>query len=83
MDYLKNLDEPVERKIRYRASSYVILGDTLFKKSVDGNLLTCLSKSNTVVTLAEVHKEICGTHQAKEKNEVSTTTIASILADDG
>ena len=45
----------------------VILGDTLFKKSIDGNLLVCLDESKVYVTLGEVHEGICRDHQVGEK----------------
>lgn len=67
IDYLRNPNELVEKKIRYRAMGYVILGDTLFKKSVDGNLLTCSDESKVYVALGEVHEGICGAYQAGEK----------------
>ena len=47
--------------------NYVILGDSLFKKSIDGNLLTCLSESEAYIALAEVHEGICMAHQTREK----------------
>ena len=67
VDYLRNPNNPVERKIRYQANSYVIMGDTLFKKSIDGNLLACLDESKAYIALGEVHEGICGAHQAGEK----------------
>ena len=67
VDYLRNPNNPVERKTRYRVNSYDIMGDTLFKKSVDGNLLACLGESKAYIALGEVHEGICGAHQAGEK----------------
>ena len=51
-----------------RALNYVILGDSLYKKVVDGNIiLTCLGESEAYIALAEVHEGICGAHQVGEK----------------
>ena len=54
-------------KINYHAISYIIVGDTLFKKSVNGNLLTCLGKDDAYLALAKIHEGICGAHQAGQK----------------
>ena len=82
VDYLRNPNNPVERKTRYRATSYVILGDTLFKKFVDGNLLNCLDKSEAYVALGEVHKGTYGAYQAGE-NEVRVVAAEVVLAKNG
>ena len=50
VDYLRNPNESIKRKIRYRATGYAILGNTLVKKFVDDNLLTCLDESEAYVT---------------------------------
>ena len=55
------------KKTKNKALNYVILGDSLFRKSIDGNLLTCLSESEAYIALAEVHEGICGAHHAGEK----------------
>ena len=67
VDYLRNPNEPVERKTRYRVESYVILGDTLFKKFANGNILTYLDESEAYVALGEVHKGIYEAHRVGEK----------------
>ncbi|XP_072060300.1 uncharacterized protein [Arachis hypogaea] len=38
VEYLKNPSLSVDRKLKYRAQSYVLISNVLFKKSVDGNL---------------------------------------------
>ncbi|KAL1353230.1 hypothetical protein AAHE18_06G223400 [Arachis hypogaea] len=42
--YLKNSSLSVDRKLKYKAQSYVLISNVLFKKSVDGNLLICLGE---------------------------------------
>ncbi|KAL1318352.1 hypothetical protein AAHE18_15G200100 [Arachis hypogaea] len=67
VEYLKNPNLSVDKKLKYRAQSYVLISNVLFKKSVDGNLLTCLGEKEAYLALAEVHEGICGTHQSGEK----------------
>ncbi|XP_016199869.1 uncharacterized protein LOC107640881 [Arachis ipaensis] len=67
VEYLKNPSLSVDRKLKYRAQSYVLISNVLFKKSVDGNLLTCLGEKEAYLALAEVHEGICGAHQSGEK----------------
>ncbi|KAL1333382.1 hypothetical protein AAHE18_11G096500 [Arachis hypogaea] len=67
VEYLKNPSLSVDRKLKYRAQSYVLISNVLFKKSVDGNLLTCLGKKEAYLALAKVYEGICGTHQSGKK----------------
>ncbi|XP_057740479.1 uncharacterized protein LOC130957646 [Arachis stenosperma] len=67
VEYLENPSLSVDRKLKYRAQSYVLMNNVLFKKSVDGTLLTCLGEKEVYLALAEVHKGICGAHQSGEK----------------
>ncbi|XP_016199503.1 uncharacterized protein LOC107640499 [Arachis ipaensis] len=67
VEYLKNPSLSVDRKLKYRAQSYVLISNVLFKKSVDGNLLTCLGEKEAYLALAEVHERICGAHQSGKK----------------
>ena len=45
----------------------LILGDTIFRRSFDKGLSTCLGEDDTYVALAEVYEGICGDHQAGDK----------------
>ncbi|XP_072087057.1 uncharacterized protein [Arachis hypogaea] len=64
VEYLENSILTVDRKLKYRAQSYVLMNNVLFKKSIDGNLLTCLGEKEAYLALAEVHEGICGAHQS-------------------
>ena len=44
VSYLENPDGLTCRKIKYKALSYVIMGDELFKKTPEGVLLKALGK---------------------------------------
>ena len=70
---LRNPNGPLNRKIKNRATNYVILGDTLFRRSFDEGLSMCLGEDNAYVALAKVHKGICGDHQAGDKMKCVTS----------
>ncbi|XP_057444299.1 uncharacterized protein LOC130736489 [Lotus japonicus] len=67
---VENLQNPIgstDRKIKYRALNYTIIGNELFKKNVDGTLLKCLSNDDAFVAISAVHDGLCGAHQAGAK----------------
>lgn len=53
-------------KIKYRALSYVVMGNGLLKKTPEGILLKCFRKSEDL-EIYEVHRGSCGSHQAGHK----------------
>ena len=57
-DYLKNPSQKVTEKLRYKSTKYVLLGDLLYYKIVDGVLLKCLSQEEARVLIGEVHEGI-------------------------
>ncbi|XP_050877321.1 uncharacterized protein LOC127081078 [Lathyrus oleraceus] len=67
VEYLQNATVSTDRKTRYRALSYVLLGSELFKKSSKGILLKCLSESEAYFALSTVHSGVCGAHQVGHK----------------
>lgn len=67
VQYLRNPQLPVDRKIKYRVENFVILGDYLFKSSINDTLLQYLGETKAYVTLANMREGICGSHQANEK----------------
>ena len=52
VEFLKDLNVAVDKKIKIKALNYVMLGDSWCRKSADGNLLTCLGESETYIALA-------------------------------
>ncbi|XP_072076540.1 uncharacterized protein [Arachis hypogaea] len=66
-EYLKNPSIPVDRRVKLRAINFVLMADKLYKKGIDGSLLRCLSQDDKDIALGEVHKGICGAHQAGKK----------------
>ena len=66
-NYLENPDGVTCRKIKYKALSYVIMGDELLKKTPEGVLLKCLGETDAYVVVSNTHSGACGTHQAGHK----------------
>lgn len=50
------------KALMHQASRHVIIADTLYRKSLDGNLLRCVDFEEAQLALKEVHDGICGTH---------------------
>ncbi|XP_057432184.1 uncharacterized protein LOC130724933 [Lotus japonicus] len=65
--YLQNPNAPIDRRTKYRALSYLILDDELFKKGVNEVLLKCLSEEEAFRAVKAVHDGMCGAHQAGHK----------------
>jgi hypothetical protein len=49
-------------RMQQRVKSYQLIGDELYKTSVTGPLLCCLSKDECSELLAQTHARICGGH---------------------
>ena len=67
VNFLENPDGTTCRKVKYRALSYVIIGNELFKKTPEGVLLKCLSEAEAYLAVSNTHSGACGTHQAGHK----------------
>jgi ribonuclease HI len=67
---VKYLEDPTgitDRKVKYKALSYTIIGNKLFKKTAEGVLLKCLSENEAYLAVSNVHSGSCGAHQAGHK----------------
>ena len=60
VEYLRNPTGNVDRKIKYRALSYIIFENDLFKKTSEGILLKCLNEAETYIAISDVHSGTCG-----------------------
>jgi transposase InsO family protein len=65
--YLDNFDHIADRKVRWQALKCVMLGNTLYRRTMDGLLLKCLGLDQSRIAMGEVHEGICGTHQSAHK----------------
>ncbi|KAK2389329.1 hypothetical protein QL285_062925 [Trifolium repens] len=57
MEYLRNPTGNVDRKIKYRALSYIVFEDDLFKKTYEGILLKCLNETEAYIAISDVHSD--------------------------
>ena len=55
------------RRIRLKATKYVLIGDDMFYRTLEGLLLKCLGPSESNRLLHEVHEGARGTHQSAHK----------------
>lgn len=55
-------DKAQARKIRAQATKFCIIGCILFKWSISGHFLNCISTSEAVLVLKELHKGLAGNH---------------------
>ncbi|KAK1663158.1 hypothetical protein QYE76_051317, partial [Lolium multiflorum] len=66
-NYLKDPARGAPKRIRYRAMKYVLIGDDMFYRTLEGLLLKCLGPAESNRLLHEVHEGACGTHQSAHK----------------
>jgi hypothetical protein len=62
--YLENPSHIADRKVRRQALKYVMLDNTLYRRTMDGLLLKCLGSDQSKIAMGEVHEGIYGTHQS-------------------
>jgi hypothetical protein len=67
LNYLKDSAWGAPKRIRYKAMRYVLIGDDMFYRTLEGLLLKCLGPVKSNRLLHEVHKGTCGTHQLAHK----------------
>jgi len=63
IDYLKDPSKKVERRVRFQATKYVLLGDELYYRTIDGVLLKCLDDNEARGLMGEIHEGVCGAHR--------------------
>ena len=65
IQFLLDPEMDVSRKVKRRAVNYILIGDDLYKKSLqDDLLLRCIDGIEVLRVMAEVHEGICGAHQS-------------------
>lgn len=67
IEYLENTTGSTNRKPKYRFLSYVIIGNTFFKKTPEGILLKCFSENEEYFAVSNVHNGACGAYQVRHK----------------
>jgi hypothetical protein len=66
-NYLKDSTQGAHKRIRYKTIKYVLTGDDMFYRTLEGLLLKCLGPTEVNWFLHEVHEGACGTHQSAHK----------------
>ena len=66
-DYLKDPSKKVERRIRFQATKYVLLGEELYYRMIDEVLLKRLGDDEAKSLMGEIHEGVCGAHQSAFK----------------
>ncbi|XP_043699922.1 uncharacterized protein LOC122650587 [Telopea speciosissima] len=67
IQYLSNPRPKFDKRIKDKATGYVLIGEDLYKKGKDDLLLKCVSLNEATLVMAKVHEGICGAHQAGPK----------------
>jgi len=57
INYLKDPSKKVERRVRFQATKYVLLGEELYFRTIDGILLKCLGDDEARSLMGEIHEE--------------------------
>jgi hypothetical protein len=65
--YLEDPGHIADGKVWRQALKYVMLDNTLYRRTIDGLLLKCLGLDQSKIAMGEVHEGICGTHQSAHK----------------
>jgi hypothetical protein len=66
-NYFKDPARGAPRKIQHKAMKYVLIGDDMFYRTLEGLLLKCLGLIEANRLLHEVHEGACETHQSAHK----------------
>jgi hypothetical protein len=66
-NYLKDPAQGAPKRIHYKAMKYVLIGDDMFYRTLEGLLLKCLGPIESNRLLHEVHEGTCGTNQSAHK----------------
>jgi hypothetical protein len=67
VDYLHNPNSSVDRTVRRWALKFILDDGKLYRRTADDLLLKCLGPDQARLAMAEVHEDICGTHQSAPK----------------
>jgi hypothetical protein len=67
ISYLRDPGRGAERNIQRLAFKYILIDGELYRRTAEDLLLKCLDSDHAKVTMGEVHKGICGTHQSAPK----------------
>ncbi|KAL0400702.1 UNVERIFIED_CONTAM: hypothetical protein Slati_4100100 [Sesamum latifolium] len=55
-------DPSQAKRIKFKAAKFTLIGDELYKRTIDGPLLKCLGEEKAQYVLKEIHEGSCGNH---------------------
>ena len=64
IEYLEDPNRMVSHWVKAQSQNFILLEGELYKKGPDGLLLRCLSFPDRMEVMKQVHKGVCGAHQA-------------------
>ncbi|XP_050386372.1 uncharacterized protein LOC126802732 [Argentina anserina] len=67
IQYLTDPSTPMDKRVRYFATNYVLRGGELLRRTEDGLYLRCIYEAEVKRYLREIHCGNCGSHQAGPK----------------
>jgi ribonuclease HI len=67
MECIRDLGKITNKKIKRQVLKYTSLDDSLYRRTIDGVLLKCLSDEQAKEAVQEVHDGISGAHQSAHK----------------
>jgi hypothetical protein len=65
--YLENPNHIADRKVQRHTLKYVMLDNTLYRRTIYDLLLKCLCSDQSKIDMGEVYEGICSTHQSAHK----------------
>ncbi|KAK1642332.1 hypothetical protein QYE76_060137 [Lolium multiflorum] len=75
-NYLKGSGSGAPKRIRYRAMKYVLIGDDMFYRTLEGLLLKCLGPAESNRLLHEA-----GSRRVTFQNDLTTEEYAALMSD--
>lgn len=72
------LDDRVEaRRLKLRASRYMLLDEILYKRSLTLPYLRCLSPTKLELVMTKIHKGVCGNHLGADQWSISSRLVTT------
>jgi hypothetical protein len=78
--YIQEPGSVADRKVRCQSLKYTMIGEDLYRRTVDGLLLKCLDEEHAKIAMVEVHEGICETHQWAPKMKWMLKRVGFFLA---
>jgi hypothetical protein len=63
MECIRDPEMITDKKLKQQVLKYMLLDDTLYRRTIDSVLLKCLSEEQANEVVREVHDGICKAHQ--------------------